>query len=212
MIQIRNLSKQFNEQHLFSNFNLSINEGEMVAITGKSGSGKSTLLGCMCGLEKFDKGVIEVNKRDIAKMSRKAKMLLYRDKLGYLFQNYALISHESINYNLDIVLNYKKISKEQKKIKKSEVLKKVGLNKPLNTKVYTLSGGEQQRVAIARLLLKEPLLIFADEPTGALDEENKHIILELLSDFKGKSTIVIVTHDEEVMKYCDRSIFIGNYE
>ncbi|GAB1614097.1 ABC transporter ATP-binding protein [Mammaliicoccus lentus] len=184
----------------------------MVAITGKSGSGKSTLLGCMCGLEKFDKGVIEVNKRDIAKMSRKAKMLLYRDKLGYLFQNYALISHESINYNLDIVLNYKKISKEQKKIKKSEVLKKVGLNKPLNTKVYTLSGGEQQRVAIARLLLKEPLLIFADEPTGALDEENKHIILELLSDFKGKSTIVIVTHDEEVMKYCDRSIFIGNYE
>ncbi|MBW0769100.1 putative bacteriocin export ABC transporter [Mammaliicoccus lentus] len=212
MIQIRNLSKQFNEQHLFSNFNLSINEGEMVAITGKSGSGKSTLLGCMCGLEKFDKGVIEVNKRDIAKMSRKAKMLLYRDKLGYLFQNYALISHESINYNLNIVLNYKKISKEQKKIKKSEVLKKVGLNKPLNTKVYTLSGGEQQRVAIARLLLKEPLLIFADEPTGALDEENKHIILELLSDFKGKSTIVIVTHDEEVMKYCDRSIFIGNYE
>lgn len=212
MIQIRNLSKQFNEQHLFSNFNLSINEGEMVAITGKSGSGKSTLLGCMCGLEKFDKGVIEVNKRDIAKMSRKAKMLLYRDKLGYLFQNYALISHESINYNLDIVLNYKKISKEQKKIKKLEVLKKVGLNKPLNTKVYTLSGGEQQRVAIARLLLKEPLLIFADEPTGALDEENKHIILELLSDFKGKSTIVIVTHDEEVMKYCDRSIFIGNYE
>lgn len=212
MIQIRNLSKQFNEQHLFSNFNLSINEGEMVAITGKSGSGKSTLLGCMCGLEKFDKGVIEVNKHDIAKMSRKAKMLLYRDKLGYLFQNYALISHESINYNLDIVLNYKKISKEQKKIKKSEVLKKVGLNKPLNTKVYTLSGGEQQRVAIARLLLKEPLLIFADEPTGALDEENKHIILELLSDFKGKSTIVIVTHDEEVMKYCDRSIFIGNYE
>ena len=150
MIQIRNLSKQFNEQHLFSNFNLSINEGEMVAITGKSGSGKSTLLGCMCGLEKFDKGVIEVNKRDIAKMSRKAKMLLYRDKLGYLFQNYALISHESINYNLNIVLNYKKISKEQKKIKKSEVLKKVGLNKPLNTKVYTLSGGEQQRVAIAR--------------------------------------------------------------
>lgn len=212
MIQIRNLSKQFNEQHLFSNFNLSINEGEMVAITGKSGSGKSTLLGCMCGLEKFDKGVIEVNKRDIAKMSRKAKMLLYRDKLGYLFQNYALISHESINYNLDIVLNYKKISKEQKKIKKLEVLKKVGLNKPLNTKVYTLSGGEQQRVAIARLLLKEPLLIFADEPTGALDEENKHIILEILSDFKGKSTIVIVTHDEEVMKYCDRSIFIGNYE
>ncbi|MEB5687212.1 ATP-binding cassette domain-containing protein [Mammaliicoccus lentus] len=212
MIQIRNLCKQFNEQHLFSNFNLSINEGEMVAITGKSGSGKSTLLGCMCGLEKFDKGVIEVNKRDIAKMSRKAKMLLYRDKLGYLFQNYALISHESINYNLDIVLNYKKISKEQKKIKKSEVLKKVGLNKPLNTKVYTLSGGEQQRVAIARLLLKEPLLIFADEPTGALDEENKHIILELLSDFKGKSTIVIFTHDEEVMKYCDRSIFIGNYE
>ncbi|WP_210617881.1 putative bacteriocin export ABC transporter [Mammaliicoccus lentus] len=212
MIQIRNLSKQFNEQHLFTNFNLSINEGEMVAVTGKSGSGKSTLLGCMCGLEKFDKGVIEVNKRDIAKMSRKAKMLLYRDKLGYLFQNYALISHESINYNLDIVLNYKKISKEQKKIKKSEVLKKVGLNKPLNTKVYTLSGGEQQRVAIARLLLKEPLLIFADEPTGALDEENKHIILEILSDFKGKSTIVIVTHDEEVMKYCDRSIFIGNCE
>ncbi|MDT3995689.1 ATP-binding cassette domain-containing protein, partial [Mammaliicoccus fleurettii] len=103
-------------------------------------------------------------------------------------------------------LSYKKLSKAKKKELKLEALNKVGLDKSLDTKVYTLSGGEQQRVAIARLLLNEPLVIFADEPTGALDEVNKHIILKLLLEFKGKSTIIIVTHDEEVMNYCDRNI------
>lgn len=206
MIQVKNLSKQFNGEYLFTEFNLSVNKGEMIAITGKSGSGKSTLLACMCGLEKFDKGKIEINKRNIANMKQKDKVLIYRNEIGYLFQNYALISHETINYNLDIVLSYKKLSKAKKKELKLEALNKVGLDKSLDTKVYTLSGGEQQRVAIARLLLKEPLVIFADEPTGALDEVNKHIILKLLLEFKGKSTIIIVTHDEEVMNYCDRNI------
>ncbi|WP_239750548.1 putative bacteriocin export ABC transporter [Mammaliicoccus sp. H-M34] len=206
MIQVKNLSKQFNEHYLFSDFNLSVNEGEMIAITGKSGSGKSTLLACMCGLEKFDKGEIEINKLNIAKIKQKDKVLIYRNEIGYLFQNYALISHETINYNLEIVLSYKKLNKGKKKEQKLDALRKVGLDKSLDTKVYTLSGGEQQRVAIARLLLKEPLIIFADEPTGALDEVNKHIILKLLLEFKGKTTIIIVTHDEEVMSYCDRNI------
>ncbi|MBL0847078.1 MULTISPECIES: ABC transporter ATP-binding protein [Mammaliicoccus] len=206
MIQVKNLNKQFNGEYLFTEFNLSVNKGEMIAITGKSGSGKSTLLACMCGLEKFDKGKIEINKRNIANMKQKDKVLIYRNEIGYLFQNYALISHETINYNLEIVLSYKKLSKAKKKELKLEALNKVGLDKSLDTKVYTLSGGEQQRVAIARLLLKEPLVIFADEPTGALDEVNKHIILKLLLEFKGKSTIIIVTHDEEVMNYCDRNI------
>lgn len=206
MIQVKNLNKQFNGEYLFTEFNLSVNKGEMIAITGKSGSGKSTLLACMCGLEKFDKGKIEINKRNIANMKQKDKVLIYRNEIGYLFQNYALISHETINYNLEIVLSYKKLSKAKKKELKLEALNKVGLDKSLDTKVYTLSGGDQQRVAIARLLLKEPLVIFADEPTGALDEVNKHIILKLLLEFKGKSTIIIVTHDEEVMNYCDRNI------
>ncbi|MEB8068244.1 ABC transporter ATP-binding protein [Mammaliicoccus fleurettii] len=206
MIQVKNLNKQFNGEYLFTEFNLSVNKGEMIAITGKSGSGKSTLLACMCGLEKFDKGKIEINKRNIANMKQKDKVLIYRNEIGYLFQNYVLISHETINYNLEIVLSYKKLSKAKKKELKLEALNKVGLDKSLDTKVYTLSGGEQQRVAIARLLLKEPLVIFADEPTGALDEVNKHIILKLLLEFKGKSTIIIVTHDEEVMNYCDRNI------
>lgn len=206
MIQVKNLNKQFNGEYLFTEFNLSVNKGEMIAITGKSGSGKSTLIACMCGLEKFDKGKIEINKRNIANMKQKDKVLIYRNEIGYLFQNYALISHETINYNLEIVLSYKKLSKAKKKELKLEALNKVGLDKSLDTKVYTLSGGEQQRVAIARLLLKEPLVIFADEPTGALDEVNKHIILKLLLEFKGKSTIIIVTHDEEVMNYCDRNI------
>ncbi|MEB6201855.1 ABC transporter ATP-binding protein [Mammaliicoccus fleurettii] len=206
MIQVKNLNKQFNGEYLFTEFNLSVNKGEMIAITGESGSGKSTLLACMCGLEKFDKGKIEINKRNITNMKQKDKVLIYRNEIGYLFQNYALISHETINYNLEIVLSYKKLSKAKKKELKLEALNKVGLDKSLDTKVYTLSGGEQQRVAIARLLLKEPLVIFADEPTGALDEVNKHIILKLLLEFKGKSTIIIVTHDEEVMNYCDRNI------
>ncbi|PTI30818.1 putative bacteriocin export ABC transporter [Mammaliicoccus vitulinus] len=206
MIRVNNLSKQFNGINLFSDLNLHVNKGEMVAITGKSGSGKSTLLGCMCGLEKIDNGTIYIDGDDITKMNRKKKMLLYRNKLGYLFQNYALITHETIEYNLDVVLGYKKLSKSKKKELKIEVMNKVGLNKSFNTKIYTLSGGEQQRVAIARLLLKEPLIIFADEPTGALDNDNKYKILRLLSEFKGKSTILIVTHDEDVMKCCDRNI------
>lgn len=208
MIKIKNLTKKFNDINIFSDFNLEIVEGEMVAITGESGTGKSTLLSCMCGIEPFDNGTIIVNDREIKSMKRKEKMYMYRNELGYLFQNYALVAHETIDYNLDIVLIYKKLDKKTKEKKKKEVLKKVGLEKSLNTKVYTLSGGEQQRVAIARLLLKEPLIIFADEPTGALDDANKHTILNLLTEFKGKSTIIVVTHDQDVIDYCDRNINI----
>lgn len=167
MIKIKKLNKQFNGEIIFKNFNLNIHKGEMVAISGESGSGKSTLLGCMCGLEKIDNGTIEMNGKDITKMKKKRKMLLYRNDIGYLFQNYALISQETIGYNLDIALAYTKLSKSKKNALKIEAIEKVGLKKPLNTKIYTLSGGEQQRVAVARLLLKKPNIIFADEPTGA---------------------------------------------
>ncbi|WP_392449796.1 ABC transporter ATP-binding protein [Staphylococcus massiliensis] len=153
MIQLNNFTKRYGQNTIFDSYYLSIAEGVMVAITGKSGSGKSTLLNCICGLEKFDTGEVWINSKNIAKLSRRQKMLMYRNEFGYLFQNYALVSYETIEYNLNLVLTYMKLSQKEKRERMRNVLEKVGLEHPLKTKVFTLSGGEQQRVALARLLL-----------------------------------------------------------
>ncbi|MCG3399054.1 putative bacteriocin export ABC transporter [Staphylococcus massiliensis] len=206
MIQLNNFTKRYGQNTIFDSYYLSIAEGVMVAITGKSGSGKSTLLNCICGLEKFDTGEVWINSMNIAKLSRRQKMLMYRNEFGYLFQNYALVSYETIEYNLNLVLTYMKLSQKEKRERMRNVLEKVGLEHPLKTKVFTLSGGEQQRVALARLLLKKPKIIFADEPTGALDDKNKHEVMQLITSLKGQSTICIVTHDPEVIQYCDYEV------
>ena len=207
IIQLKNIDKKYGNKYLFKNLDFSIKKGEMIAITGASGSGKSTLLNIIGLIDKPDSGEVLIcgNKNPYDK--EKIKLNLFRNNIGYLFQNYALVDNYTVSKNLDIALEYVK-DKDKNKLKE-EALDKVGLLGKLNNKVFELSGGEQQRVALARLMLKENNIILADEPTGSLDEDNKAIILKLLKELNNEGkTVVIVTHDKVVADMCDREINI----
>ena len=207
MITIKNLNKSFGEKQVFTNFNCTIKNGFMTAIIGKSGSGKSTLLN-MIGLLDLDyQGEILYDDVNIKKLKENKQVEFIRNNINYLFQNYALVDNETVEQNLLLALAYEKINKGEKITKINEVLTKVGLANFNNKKIYTLSGGEQQRIALARTILKKGDIILADEPTGNLDEGNKEIVLKILKEFKdlGK-TIIIVTHDLSIANECDEVI------
>jgi len=173
----------------------------MMAITGQSGTGKSTLLNIVGLLEEPDSGDVIIQGIENAWKSEKKQIELFRYTIGYLFQNYALIDNETVSKNLDVALEYVKLP--NKDDKKKEVLEKVGLLDKLNSKIYQLSGGEQQRIALARLMLKKNDIILADEPTGSLDEVNRDQVLSILKSLNNEGkTILIVTHDPEVSKIC----------
>ncbi|MDC7722803.1 putative bacteriocin export ABC transporter [Priestia megaterium] len=207
LCNLASVSKSYNKKLVLNSIDLKVHKGEMVAITGKSGSGKTTLLNIIGMLEKPSNGEVRLFEQDISSISAIERAQILRTKVSYLFQNYALVENADINYNLEIPLIYSKKTKKEKKKMKIEALNKVGLDIALNQKVHELSGGEQQRVAIARLFLKSCDLILADEPTGSLDSINRDEIIKLLKilNEQGK-TIIIVTHDEFVVKECKRSI------
>ncbi|QSZ27662.1 ABC transporter ATP-binding protein [Aceticella autotrophica] len=205
--ELINISKSYGDHVVLNNISLAVCEGEMVAIMGKSGSGKTTILNIIGMLEKPDSGVVKLfNEKSPRIGSCRANKLL-RNRISYLFQNCALIDNETVEYNLEIPLIYSKKPRKEKQKLKIDALKKVGMNISLKHKIYELSGGEQQRVAIARILLKPCDLILADEPTGSLDTDNRNEIMRILREFisTGK-TILIVTHDQYVAGVCDRTI------
>ncbi|MBD5088822.1 MAG: putative bacteriocin export ABC transporter [Clostridiales bacterium] len=204
-VRVENLDKKYGDKILFSDFNMKIEEGEMVAITGDSGKGKTTLLNIISGLERADKGNIYINEKLNPFHNKKDSIQLYREEISFLFQNYALISDITVEENIDIALKY--ISRFERREKKEAALKRVGLESKKKEKVYKLSGGEQQRVALARIMVKKSSIILADEPTGALDPTNRDGVISILKDFQkeGKS-VLIVTHDPVVAKECQRII------
>ncbi|MCI9131240.1 putative bacteriocin export ABC transporter [Thomasclavelia cocleata] len=209
MIKINNLSKKYNDNQIFKNFNCEINENEMVAIKGMSGSGKTTLLNIIGLLDNDYKGNIIISGVDVSNLNRKKREQFIRENISYLFQNYALIDDESIKDNLMLALEYVKMNKTEKKDLIKKTLKKVGIEKDINEKIYSLSGGEQQRVSLARTLLKPSKLILADEPTGNLDESNRNDIIKILLEMQKKGkTIIIVTHDNVVAQNCNTVIEI----
>ena len=206
MLEAINITKAFNNEAVISDFNLKIEKGDFVAITGESGKGKTTILNMLGLLEKPDFGEIVVE--GAQNLKRKEIMMAQRKKFGYLFQNYALIENETVEANLKIALEYRKDVDKQSLIK--EALYFVNLNPAmLKKKIYQLSGGEQQRIAIARLYLKESDYVFADEPTGNLDAKNRDIVFELLKKLNesGKA-VVYVTHDLELAKQAKKHIIL----
>ena len=200
MIELININKKFGEKVLFCNFNEVIRNNEFVVFSGKSGCGKTTLLNIIGGIETIDEGEILV---DGINITQKKNLLYYfRNKVGFLFQNFALIENKTVKENLKLVRK-----ESRKKISIEEALKSVGLEDKINNKIYTLSGGEQQRIALARLMIKKCSIILADEPTGSLDKENTDIILEILKENRKQGKIIIVvTHDDYVKKAGDRII------
>ena len=193
-IDLLNVSKSFGSKKIFTDLNLKFESGKSYALIGGSGSGKSTLLNIIGRLEKIDSGNVLVDKQDIWKIKERT---FFKNTVGYVFQNYSLIDNKTVYDNLKL------ITKDKKTI--TDVLEKVGLSSDyLHQKIYELSGGQAQRVAIARMLMKPRKIILADEPTGALDGEiGKEIIRLLLNEIAEDKYVIIATHDPAVYNEVD---------
>lgn len=207
-ISVRQLSKYYGAKRVIENISFEISDREFVALIGPSGSGKSTLLNLIGLLETVDEGTIMIDGEILPQVNSKKATHLRRNVLNYLFQSNALIPNESVSDNLMLALHYTDLTKKEKDKKIKTVLAKVHMESFLESRINELSGGEQQRIAIARAILKPGELILADEPTGSLDPQMAQTafeLLKLLRDEYGK-TIILVTHNMNQAQQCDRII------
>ena len=213
MISVKNLYKTYTtkeiETPVLRDVSLEVNDGEFIAIMGKSGAGKSTLMYQIGLLDHPTGGEIVLNNINTENMSTEERTQMRLMELGYVFQDYALIPELTAVENVMIPLLMKGLSKTEAKNISMEMLGKIGLSHRIDNKPSQLSGGEQQRVSIARATAHSPKILFADEPTANLDTASGHSIIELFKDLHKKGqTIVMVTHEEEYTKYCDRIVYL----
>lgn len=216
-IEIKKLNKIFNEGkanecEALKNISLSIDNGELIAIKGKSGAGKSTLLHIIGCIDKMTSGKYILDDIDISKLSN-SELAKYRNsKFGYIMQDFGLIHDETVYENiiLPLLFSNKKIDIKKKSL---EIMRKLKIEHLRDRKVEVLSGGEKQRVAIARALVNNPDYILADEPTGALDNNNTRNIMGILQQLNNMNkTVIIITHDDDVAAICKRCIEISDGE
>lgn len=193
MIEVKNLTKKFDHKTVFDKYNNNFEGPGLYFIIGPSGAGKTTLLNIIGGIESFDGGHVKVDEYMI---KEKDNQKLWQN-VSFVFQNYGLIDNETVGYNLNIGFIKNPSNKA-----KLEALRQVGLPENyLNSRISSLSGGEQQRVAIARAILRDTKYIFADEPTGNLDKINANNIMEIFQKLSNDKTIIVVTHDQTLLKY-----------
>lgn len=219
MIEIKNLVKIYNkgktnEFCALKGIDLSIEEGEMVAIIGKSGAGKSTLLHILAAIDSYDKGSYLVDGVSVGDLKEKERARFRNQKMGIVMQDYALIDEYTIEENVQIPLIFGKVKgNDVRREKLMTALENVGLAELAKKPVRQLSGGQKQRVAIARALVNNPAFLLADEPTGALDSKTSGEIMDVFEKLnQGGKTVIIVTHDMEVAARCGRVIEISDGE
>lgn len=209
MIELQHIWKQFGSRIIFSDLNLNFQSGMVYALIGDSGCGKTTLLNMLAKLETSDKGEIVYKGKSLTSLKNEE---FYRNELGYLFQNFGLLESQTIRENLELGLIGKKQNKKQEKERLLlQALQAVRLDYlSLNQKIYELSGGEAQRVALAKIILKNPPLILADEPTASLDPKNSKEIMEILLELRNANrTIIIATHNPSIWKMADQVIHLS---
>lgn len=216
IIELKNIQKYYpvgkESLHVLKSINLEIKEGEFLMIVGKSGSGKTTLLNILGFLDRFNEGQYFFKGEDVTNLNEKERSIFRNCNIGFVFQQFNLIQNLNIYKNVELPMIYNnKYNREEKDKRIKEKLKIVGLLDKINQKPLELSGGQQQRITIARALVNDPDIIFADEPTGALDTETSKDIMELLTDLnkKGK-TIIMVTHEPDLLKYATKIIRLAD--
>lgn len=209
IVTLKNIKKTYGKKTILEDVNLDIKSGDFITIFGKSGAGKSTLLNIIGTLEDYDSGnVLCFGKTDPIK-NEKTSQLLRRKKIAYLFQNFALVDKMTVEENLKLALKYN--DSKNKDLLIEDSLKKLRIVSKLNSKIYELSGGEAQRVALSRNIIKPFELMLADEPTGSLDDENKKIVIDNLIDLNNRGkTIVVVSHDKDFEKISSKNYYIEN--
>lgn len=208
IVKLSNISKEYKGKVVFNNFSLAVEKGDYIAVTGKSGAGKTTLLNIIGLLESPDSGTITILDYTNPNINKKDGRLLVKEHIGYLFQNFALIENYTAKKNIELVCKIKKISFSDEKVQK--ILSKLGINDLMDKKIFQLSGGEQQRIALARLFIKEPTILLADEPTASLDPENSEIVLNAISELNNNgTTVILVTHNPDIVNRANKSIKIN---
>ena len=209
ILEAKSLSRSYQvgstDVKALSDISLVVRKGNFYAIVGRSGSGKSTLLNILSGLDAPDSGQVLFEDRDMATMNEKELTLLRRHKIGFVFQSFGLLPLLSAFENIELPMRIAGISREERHGRTKEVLEMVGLLNRSHHRPYELSGGEQQRVSIARAIVNRPLLILADEPTGELDSSNAKAIFSLFRDMVNdrEISVIAVTHDHALITMAD---------
>ena len=204
MLQITDICKQYKTgnfiQKALDYVSLNLRDNEFVAILGPSGSGKTTLLNIIGGLDRYDSGDLIINGISTKKYKDRDWDSYRNHTIGFVFQSYNLIPHQTILSNVELALTISGVSKAQRREKAIDALTKVGLRQQIHKKPNQLSGGQMQRVAIARALVNDPNILLADEPTGALDSETSIQVMDLLKEVAKDRLVVMVTHNPELAK------------
>ena len=211
MLQLKNISKQYKTGDLvqiaLNNVSLNFRDNEFVSILGPSGSGKTTLLNIIGGLDHYDKGDLIINNISTKKYKDRDWDSYRNHTIGFVFQNYNLIPHQTVLSNVELALTISGISRKNRKKRALEALEKVGLKDQAHKRPNQMSGGQMQRVAIARALVNNPDIVLADEPTGALDSTTSIQVMELLKEVAKDRLVIMVTHNPELaQKYSTRIV------
>lgn len=212
-IKLNNIYKSYGKgdakTSVLEDVSLEIEKGEFVAVVGASGSGKTTLMNLLGLLDTPDSGEYYLENEDVAKLSEKERSRRRREDIGFIFQSFNLLSRLSAQANVELPMMYDRVNKKNRNFQSKRLLKMVGLEDRIKNRPNQLSGGQMQRVAIARSLANRPKLILADEPTGNLDSKTGELILKILKKLNSQgNTVIIITHDSDVAKYANRIIRI----
>lgn len=200
-IKVNDITVNISGKKIFSNVSFEMKKGEMIAITGPSGCGKTTLLNCLGLIQAVDCGNIMIDGKDVTKLRDKEKTKFWHDYATFIYQDYGIIEDESVAYNVTLDKSKMRSNKVQ------TILQKVGLAGRDNDLAIVLSGGEKQRIGIARAIFKNATVIYADEPTASLDANNRELVIELLRQcVKQGAIVVLATHDERLVNECHRTI------